>query len=124
MVLTVSFVLSSAIGLCCHRRLDASVEASGRHDFIVREQALSSATPSAFTASRPNVRDDGQRPSSGQDGGSYGSDLGQAKTEIFFEIGLDCWNQIDLVQQITQSAHPVGLAGTTQGVLVPHMLPL
>jgi hypothetical protein len=43
MVLTVSFALSSVIGLFCHRRLadisaklDASVEASGPHDFAVR----------------------------------------------------------------------------------------
>jgi hypothetical protein len=47
MVLTVSFVLSSAIGLFCHRRprsllreLDASVEASGPHDFAVRFSAI------------------------------------------------------------------------------------
>jgi len=44
MVLTVSFVLSSATGLFCHRRhadrsaqLDASVGASGPHDFAVRK---------------------------------------------------------------------------------------
>jgi hypothetical protein len=43
MVLTASFVLSPVIGLSCHRRLadisaklDASVEASGPHDFSVR----------------------------------------------------------------------------------------
>jgi hypothetical protein len=43
MVLTVSFALSSATGLFCHRRLqvttcklDASVGASGPHDFAVR----------------------------------------------------------------------------------------
>jgi hypothetical protein len=43
MVLTVSFVLSPVNGLCCHRRLagfparlDASVAASGPHDFAVR----------------------------------------------------------------------------------------
>src|SRR5947207_15045235 len=43
MVLTVSFVISPVIGLFCHRRqqvttcqLDASVEASGPHDFAVR----------------------------------------------------------------------------------------
>ena len=47
MVLTVSFVLSPVIGLCCHRRrridfrqLDASVEASGPHDFAVRLSAV------------------------------------------------------------------------------------
>src|SRR6202011_4025956 len=43
MVLTVSFVLSPVTGLFCHRRLqntfrelDASVGASGPHDFAVR----------------------------------------------------------------------------------------
>ena len=47
MVLTVSFVLSPVIGLFCHRRfadisakLDASVEASGPHDFAVRLSAI------------------------------------------------------------------------------------
>jgi hypothetical protein len=47
-VLTVSFVISPVIGLDCHRRfacakLDASVEASGPHDFAVRVQHRSSA---------------------------------------------------------------------------------
>ena len=47
MVLTVSFALSSVIGLSCHRRpqvttceLDASVETSGPHDFAVRARAI------------------------------------------------------------------------------------
>jgi hypothetical protein len=47
MVLTVSFVLSSVTGLVCHRRLaddsaklDASVGASGPHDFAVRVSAV------------------------------------------------------------------------------------
>src|SRR3954452_3593234 len=59
MVLTVSFVISSVIGLCCHRRfactkLDASVEASGPHDFAVRVQHRSSAVLTiASIASRP-----------------------------------------------------------------------
>jgi hypothetical protein len=50
MVLTVSFVISPMIGLSCHRRqqvttcqLDASVEASGPHDFAVRITCCSSA---------------------------------------------------------------------------------
>jgi|GraSoiStandDraft_29_1057270.scaffolds.fasta_scaffold1997927_1 hypothetical protein len=60
MVLTVSFVLSPVIGLVCHRhrriwfvcarsgrlnlrKLDAGVEASGPHDFAVREKRRSSA---------------------------------------------------------------------------------
>src|SRR4051794_40700649 len=61
MVLTVSFVISPVIGLVCHRRLarlsaklDASVEASGPHDFAVRVQHRSSAVPTiASIASRP-----------------------------------------------------------------------
>ena len=56
MVLTVCFVLSPAIGLfvtvICFRRLDAGVEASGPHDFTVREPALSSLAPFTSTASR------------------------------------------------------------------------
>ena len=47
MVLTVSFVLSPATGLVCHRRrrsllrrLDASVGASRPHDFAVRFTAI------------------------------------------------------------------------------------
>jgi hypothetical protein len=43
----------------------------------------------ASTASHPNVRDDGQRPSSGQDGTGCKTDLGQARKEIFFKMGLD-----------------------------------
>jgi hypothetical protein len=56
MVLTVSFVLSPVIGLVCHRRfasaakLDASVEASGPHDFAVRESTFVSAPLIAQTA--------------------------------------------------------------------------
>jgi hypothetical protein len=48
MVLTVYFALSPVIGLSCHRRLadtsaklDAGVEASGPHDFAVREPGAS-----------------------------------------------------------------------------------
>src|SRR4051794_38896749 len=59
MVLTVSFVISPVIGLVCHRRsacakLDASVEASGPHDFAVRVQHRSSAVLTITSiASRP-----------------------------------------------------------------------
>jgi hypothetical protein len=60
MVLTVSFGLSPVTGLVCHRRqrselrqLDASVGASGPHDFAVRNPACSSVTPPASIASHP-----------------------------------------------------------------------
>jgi hypothetical protein len=59
MVLTVSFVLSPVTGLCCHRRLqiiirelDASVGASGPHDFAVRNKRRSSCEAIASIASR------------------------------------------------------------------------
>ena len=60
MVLTVSFVLSPVIGLFCHRHLasyprdlNASVEASGPHDFAVRKACAFVKAPLASTASRP-----------------------------------------------------------------------
>src|SRR3954453_18576310 len=71
-VLTVSFVISPVIGLCCHRRfacakLDASVEASGPHDFAVRVQPRSSAVPNSVHRIPSRVRDDRERPSVGRD---------------------------------------------------------
>src|SRR3954452_7417094 len=70
MVLTVSFVISSVIGLCCHRRqqnefrqLDASIEASGPHDFAVRETLRIVERAFASTASRPAFVTIASRPS-------------------------------------------------------------
>src|SRR5258708_6209449 len=53
----------------------------------------------ASTASRPNVRDDGQRPS-GRDGGGYSFDLPDGLSEIFFRTGLDRPNHVDPPRQI------------------------
>jgi hypothetical protein len=97
MVLTVSFALSLVIGLCCHHRLadtsatlDASVEASGPHDFAVRNVALSSVAPLTSTASLPYVRDDRETPLCvGRDGEGYAGDLGQNGIGIFLQTGLD-----------------------------------
>jgi hypothetical protein len=74
MVLTASFVLSLVTGLSCHhrqrncfRKLDASVGASGPHDFSVRGEHCSSACrrvhrisfPTSVTiASRPSLGDE------------------------------------------------------------------
>jgi hypothetical protein len=80
MVLTVSFALSPVTGFVCHRRfadigvsgplgltspsakLDASVGASGPHDFTVRTQRHSSFDVAASIAFLPNVRDDRDTP--------------------------------------------------------------
>jgi hypothetical protein len=72
MVLTVSSALSPVIGLFCHRRLqrlnrklDASVEASGPHDFSVRKPGALVSRAARVHRIPPRVCDDGQRPSSG-----------------------------------------------------------
>src|SRR5258707_8190188 len=100
MVLTVSFVLSPVTMLGCHRRLrvtrqlDASVGASGPHDFAVRISILRPAL-ACLTLSRPphpapNVRDDREAPLLWErDGGSCRSDLGLGRSKIFFAEGLD-----------------------------------
>ena len=74
MVLTACFVLSPVTGLSCHRRLaetpaklDASVGASGPHDFavrisIIRPRAIRAPDAAASTASRTYVRDDHDTP--------------------------------------------------------------
>jgi hypothetical protein len=85
MVLTAYFALSPVTGLSCHRRLadtsaklDASVGASGPHDFAVRKIAPSSTRCFTSTASQPNVRDDRETPlCAGRDGERCESDLRQ-----------------------------------------------
>jgi hypothetical protein len=96
MVLTVSFVLSPAIGLSCHRhparlltRLDAGVEASGPHDFTVRVGTFRQSAPPASTASRPALMTLRNAPLSGQDARPYAPDLPNGEREIFLQRGLD-----------------------------------
>jgi hypothetical protein len=69
MVLTVSFVLSPVIGLFCHRRLqshphklDATVEASGPHDFAVRKPHALVRSATRVHRIPPRVRDDRDTP--------------------------------------------------------------
>jgi hypothetical protein len=71
MVLTAYFALSSVTGLSCHRhrrdakhhrQLDASVGASGPHDFAVRAQRHSSFDMPRPSHPEPYVRDDRETP--------------------------------------------------------------
>src|SRR5216684_1245866 len=146
MVLTVSFALSPVTGLFCHRRLrikfclspvgptqlrklDASVGASGPHDFAVRDcisrplalvlltgllkPALRShraQNAAASTASRPASVTIASRPSVGRDGKSSRDDLGGAGSGIFLQKGLDCPNHIEKSQQISLRARGLWLA--------------
>jgi hypothetical protein len=74
-------------------KLDASVGASGPHDFAVRKSVIRLLTLPRPPHPAPNVRDDHETPLCvGRDGGGYSgykSDLGIAKTGIFFQKGLD-----------------------------------
>jgi hypothetical protein len=108
MVLTVSFALSPVTGLVCHRRLrgvkgpsghfiafrklDASVGASGPHDFAVRRKPPSSKAPPASTASRRAFVTIASRPSVRRDGGFLVLILATAKAEYFSRQG---WTLID-----------------------------
>jgi len=108
MVLTVSFALSPVIGLFCHRRLADSSAKLERQRRGVRTtrlrrpqaRALVKAPP-ASTASHPASVTIAIRPSVGWDGGEYGSDLGPARREIFFAMGLDRYVTDLPVGQIT-----------------------
>ena len=95
MVLTVSFVLSPVIGLvvtvvsASSRQLDASVGASGPHDFAVRGVGALVLSVARVHRIPPRVDDVAQRPSVGLDGRSSRSDLPDARSEIFLQTGLD-----------------------------------
>jgi hypothetical protein len=86
------------------RKLDASVEASGPHDFAVRVQHRSSAVLPASIASRPASVTIAIRPFGGTRRRHYRTDLGQTKTGFFFQMGLDRPNQIDPPQRIRSCA--------------------
>jgi len=97
MVLTVSFELSSVIGLfvtvipekLASQELDAGIEASGPHDFAVRLTRHSSKALQASTASRSTSVTIASAPLTEQDGESSKSDLGKMRSGIFFRMGLD-----------------------------------
>jgi hypothetical protein len=118
MVLTVSFVLSPVTGLFCHRRLrvttcklDASVGASGPHDFAVRVSAARLASPKRPSHPAPNVRDDRDTPllwGAGQHRSIPVST--KSGSGIFLQVGLDHPNQIESLQQIAVYAHAISEA--------------
>jgi hypothetical protein len=111
MVLTGSYVLFPATGLVCRRRRRKFVSvdlmpASGHQNHTPSPSASAPFVKgaSASTASRSNVRDDGQRPSSEQDGQTHAADLGESRSGIFFRMGLDDPNHVDPLQQISLRA--------------------
>jgi len=110
MVLTGCFVLSLVIGLSCHHRrprcqsIVAHLTSASRcQDHTTSPSAAGAFVFRATYVHRisPNVRDDGQRPSSGRDGRSCRGDLPDALSEIFLQAGLDSPNQLDPPRQIS-----------------------
>ena len=94
MVLTVSFVVSPETGLCClrrqqnakhPRRLDASVGASERYDFAVRDRKrLVFAHASVHRIPRPTFVTIAKRPSDGCGTGEGSKDdLPDGESKIF-----------------------------------------
>jgi hypothetical protein len=125
MVLTGSFALSPVTGLVCHRRqrsclrqLDASVGASGPHDFAVRVRAIRQARSPRPPHPVPYVRDDRETPLCvGQDSTRYRADLGLRKIRIFLQTWLDRANQIEPVQQFAL------LAQSVEDAIAQHIAP-
>jgi hypothetical protein len=131
MVLTVSFALSPVTGLVCHRRpqetskklasreLDASVGASGPHNFAVRKISAFVNAPPASTASRLTSVTIAKRPSVRDGMAKYVGDLGQMGTEMFLRRGLDRWNRIEPKGEFSLCRHSpmchCASAGTSDG---------
>ena len=80
--------------------------ASGGQDHTTSPSASAPFVKSASTstASRPASLTIRIRPSVGRDGGGYRFDLGQARSGIFLQTGLDRPNHIDRAQQIARLA--------------------
>src|ERR1700682_2357521 len=74
------------------RRQDHTTSPSASARFVKRAAASTASRPASVTIAI--------RPSVGRDGGGYRSDLGQAGTEIFLQMGLDRANQIESFQEI------------------------
>jgi hypothetical protein len=116
MVLTAYFVLSSVIGLFCHRRrrsylhrLNTSVEASGPHDFAVRAPRHSSfrrrERPSHPASRFVTIAHTPLLPR--RDGASCGFDLPDGTSQIFFTRGLDDPNHVEISCEIGFYAHRI-----------------
>src|SRR6202022_1302835 len=73
----------------------------------------SSSAPPTSTASRPASVTIAIRPCRGRDGEASKSDLGQARTEIFLQMGLDRANHVDPLQQIKSGARRLDCFSTT-----------
>src|SRR5947209_20556891 len=93
---TTYIVLSPVIRLGCHRRrrdtsrpLDASIEASGPHDFAVRIRAVRQLAHPRPSHPAPRFVTLRNAPRSEQDGSIARFDLPDGESQIFLPMGLD-----------------------------------
>jgi hypothetical protein len=91
--------------------LDDLTPAPGRQAHTTSPYALASsvrtllrATPSRPPRPPPTFATTADAPLAGKDGGSYGGDLGQPGSGMFFARRLDRWNRVDVVEEISLSA--------------------
>src|ERR1700748_1167156 len=104
MVLTASFALSLVTGLSCHHHpcdakhhhaLNASVGASGPHDFSVRSDAVRLTTSKRPSHSCSNVRGDrAYAPPAEQDGQSKQVIWLRTQARYFSHVGWTCFEVI------------------------------
>ena len=90
-----------------HRRLDASVGASGPHDFGVRSNIARLIDIAAAIASRPTFVTTRTPLLSRRDVGLNNSDLGRTRSEIFFRTRLDDPNHVESVHEIAILARTI-----------------
>jgi hypothetical protein len=116
--LAASFVLSPVTGLFCHRRLrnsfrklDASVGASGPHDFAVRASNVRLTRYHVHRIPHPTIVTIAKRPLSRRDARKGATDLPDGTSGIFFTWGLDHPNQIESFHEIAVLAHTMEHAG-------------
>src|SRR3984893_10496280 len=84
-----SAFLPPSLAKIASRKLDASVEASGPHDFAVRVQDALVRSAACGHRIQPRVRDDRDTPLKWGGRWGYKTDLLFRKTRIFFRKGLD-----------------------------------
>jgi hypothetical protein len=113
MVLTVSFVISPVTGLSCHRhqrnyfhQLDASVGASGPHDFAVRVSTFRQARHPRPPHLLPNDRDDRDTPLSGSRRAAEATDLRLREAEYFFRRGWTGRNRLIAFRKLGWARRP------------------
>jgi hypothetical protein len=82
------------------QELDASVGASGPHDFAVRFAPLVCSAKASTASRTQRTVTIAIRPSCGTGCAKDACDLGEARREIFFAKGLDYPNQIESAGEI------------------------